>query len=116
AFAADVPTQFFTEHVDFYLIVNTESEFESSEKSLLTAAKLCSRDSVEVLQERSLPGVGMMYMASAPPGLPRRPNSYFLRLDIHDDQWSSVVRQENIALLWNEAPEDTKVELVIVRK
>ncbi|MBT3202816.1 MAG: type VI secretion system baseplate subunit TssK [Gammaproteobacteria bacterium] len=116
AFSADVPTQFFTEHVDFYLIVNTESEFESSEKSLLTAAKLCSRDSVEVLQERSLPGVGMMYMASAPPGLPRRPNSYFLRLDIHDDQWSSVVRQENIALLWNEAPEDTKVELVIVRK
>ena len=116
AFAADVPTQFFTEHVDFYLIVNTVSEFEQSEASLLTAAKLSSRDTVEILQERSLPGVGMVYMPSAPPGLPRRPNSYYLRLDIHDDQWSSVVRQENIALLWNEAPQDTKVELVIVRK
>lgn len=116
AFAADVPTQFFTEHVDFYLIVNTVSDFEASEKSLLTAAKLTSRDTVEVLQERSLPGVGMVYMSSVPPGLPRRPNSYYLRLDIHDDQWSSVVRQENVALLWNEAPEDTKVELVVVRK
>lgn len=116
AFSADVPTQFFTEHVDFYLIVNTVSAFEDSEKSLLTAAKLSSRDTVEVLLERSLPGVGMVYMSSVPPGLPRRPNSYYLRLDIHDDQWSSVVRQENVALLWDEAPEDTKVELVVVRK
>jgi len=115
-FAADVPTQFFAEHVDFYLIVNTVSQFADSEKSLLTAAKLSSRDTVEILQERSLPGVGMVYISSAPPGLPRRPNSYYLRLDIHDDQWSSVVRQESVALLWNEAPDDTKVELVIVRK
>jgi hypothetical protein len=37
-------------------------------------------------------------------------------VDIHDDQWSSVVRQENVALLWDEAPEDTKIELVVVRK
>jgi len=116
AFSADVPTQFFTEHVDFYLIVNTTSKFEESETSLLTAAKLSSRDTVEILQERSLPGVGLVYMTSVPPGLPRRPNSYYLRIDIHDDQWSSVVRQENVALLWDEAPEDTKVELVVVRK
>lgn len=115
-FSADIPPQFFTEHVDFYLIVNTVSNFENSEKSLITAAKLSSEDTVEVLQERSLPGVGMMYLTAVPPGLPRRPNSYYLRIDVHDDQWSSVVRQENVALLWDEAPEDCKVELVVVRK
>ena len=116
AFSADVPTEFFTEHVDFYLIVNTLEDFENAQQSLLTAAKLSSRDTVEVLVERSLPGVGMIYMPAPPPGLPRRPNSYYLRLDIHDDQWSSVARQENVSLLWEEAPEDTKVELVVVRK
>ena len=116
AFSADVPTEFFTEHVDFFLIVNTVEDFEESQKSLLTAAKLSSRDMVETLVERSLPGVGMIYLSTAPPGLPRRPNSYFMRLDIHDDQWSSVVRQENVALLWAEAPEDTSIELVVVRK
>lgn len=116
AFSADVPAEFFTEHVDFYLIVNTVENFEQAQQSLLTAAKLSSRDTVEVLVERSLPGVGMIYMPAPPPGLPRRPNSYYLRLDIHDDQWSSVTRQENVSLLWEEAPEDTKVELVVVRK
>jgi type VI secretion system protein ImpJ len=116
AFSADVPTEFFTEHVDFFLIVNTVEDFEESQKSLLTAAKLSSRDMVETLVERSLPGVGMIYLSTVPPGLPRRPNSYFMRLDIHDDQWSSVVRQENVALLWAEAPEDTSIELVVVRK
>ncbi len=116
AFSADVPSEFFTEHVDFFLIVNTVEDFEESQKSLLTAAKLSSRDMVETLVERSLPGVGMIYLSTAPPGLPRRPNSYYMRLDIHDDQWSSVVRQENVALLWTEAPEDTSIELVVVRK
>ena len=116
AFSADVPNEFFTEHVDFYLIVNTTASFEEAQQSLLTAAKLSSRDTVEVLIERSLPGVGMIYMPAPPPGLPRRPNSYYLRLDIHDDQWSSVTRQQNVSLLWEEAPEDTSVELVVVRK
>ena len=116
AFSADVPSEFFTEHVDFFLIVNTVEDFEQSQKSLLTAAKLSSRDMVETLVERSLPGVGMIYLSTAPPGLPRRPNSYYLRLDVHDDQWTSVVRQENVALLWDEAPQDTSIELVVVRK
>lgn len=116
AFSADVPNEFFTEHVDFYLIVNTMESFEEAQQSLLTAAKLSSRDTVEVLVERSLPGVGLIYMPAPPPGLPRRPNSYYLRLDVHDDQWSSVARQQNVSLLWEEAPEDTKVELVVVRK
>lgn len=116
AFNAGVPSEFFTEYVDFFLIVNTSDDFEESQKSLLTAAKLASRDVVETLVERSLPGVGMIYLPAAPPGLPRRPNSYYLRIDVHDDQWSSVVRQENVALIWNEAPEDVTIELVVVRK
>jgi type VI secretion system protein ImpJ len=116
AFSADVPAEFFTDHVDFFMIVNTVESFETAQQSLLTAAKLASRDTVEVLVERSLPGVGMIYLSSPPPGLPRRPNSYYLRLDVHDDQWSSIERQQNVALLWDEAPEDTKVELVVVRK
>ncbi len=71
---------------------------------------------VETLVERSLPGVGMIYLSAAPPGLPRRSNAYYMRLDVHDDQWSSVSRQESIALLWEEAPDDTTVELAVVRK
>jgi len=116
AYTADVPTEFFTEHVNFFLIVNTAGDFAEGQKSLLTAAKLASRDVVETLVERSLPGVGMIYLQTAPPGLPRRPNAHYFRIDVHDDQWSSVVRQENAALLWEEAPEDAKIELVVVRK
>jgi type VI secretion system protein ImpJ len=116
AYNADIPQEFFTEHVDFFLIVNTVANFEESQNSLLTAAKMASRDLVETLVERSLPGVGMIYLPTAPPGLPRRPNSYYLRIDVHDDHWASVVKQENVALIWDEAPEDAKIELVVVRK
>ncbi len=116
AFTAEVPDKFFTEYVDFYLIVNTMSEFDAWQQSLLTASKLSSRDAVETLIDRSLPGVGVFSLPVAPPGLPRRPNSYYFRVDVHDDQWASVKRQENVSLLWNEAPEDVQIELVVVRK
>jgi type VI secretion system protein ImpJ len=116
AYSEDVPAEFFTEHVDFFLIVNTDEDFSQLQASLLTAAKLSARDTVETLLERSLPGVGMIYLSAAPPGLPRRPNSHYLRLDVHDDQWAAVVRQQNVALLWEEAPEDASFELVVVRK
>jgi type VI secretion system protein ImpJ len=116
AYVADVPAKFFTEHVDFFLIVNTTENFEEGRKSLLTLAKLSSRDAVETLVERSLPGVGIIYLSAVPSGLPSRPSSYYLRLDVHGDQWSSVVRQESIALIWEGAPHDVNVELVVVRR
>ena len=116
AFTADVPDEFLTEYVDFYLIINTVEQPDKWQQSLLTAAKLSSRDTVEVLVERSLPGVGLMSLPVAPPGLPKRANSYYLKVDIHDEQWDSVKRQQNVSLLWNEAPEDSGIELVVVRK
>ena len=116
AFTTDVPDEFLTEYVDFYLIINTVQPTDDWQQSLLTAAKLASRDTVEILVERSLPGVGLISLPVAPPGLPKRVNSYYLKVDIHDEQWNSVKREENVALLWDDSPEDATVELVVVRK
>lgn len=116
AYTADVPDEFLTEYVDFYLIINTVQPTDDWQQSLLTAAKLASRDTVETLVERSLPGVGLISLPVAPPGLPKRVNSYYLKIDIHGEQWDSVKRQENVALLWDDSPEDATVELVVVRK
>ncbi len=115
-FATDIPQEFFTQNVDFYLIVSTKSDFEKHQQSLLTTAKVAARDTVEVLAERSLPGVGLMYIPTPPAEMPRRAESYYLKLDTHNDQWASVERQKTLALLWDEAADDAKIELVIVRR
>ena len=48
--------------------------------------------------------------------MPRRPDAHYVRLDTHDEQWPIVERHKDIALLWDEAPQDAKIELVIVRR
>jgi len=115
-FTAPVPHEFFDQHVDFYLVINSEINVQQYQQSLLTAAKLASRETVEVLAERSLPGVGLINVPIPPTELPRRPNTTYIRLDIHDDQWATVERHRDVALLWDEAPEDVTIELVIVRR
>ncbi len=116
SFNAAIPGEFFDGDNDFYLVVNTSQDFNAYQHSLLTAAKLSRRDSVNVLVERSLPGVGLVHLPFAPPGLPRRPNTYYVRLDKHGEQWSSLVRSHDVALLWEEAPQDVKIELVVLRR
>jgi len=115
-YTAPVPQEFFDQRVDFYLVINSEIKVEQYQPSLLTAAKLASRESVEVLAERSLPGVGLINVPVPPTELPRRPNTAYVRLDVHDDQWATVERHRDVALLWDEAPEDVTIELVIVRR
>ncbi len=115
-FSADVPADFFQQRVDFYLVITTQHDLQRAQHSLLNLAKLASREKVQVLADRSLPGVGLINVPVPPTELPRRPNTFYVRLDVHDEEWLSVERQRDIGLLWPEAPQDAKVELVIVRK
>lgn len=115
-FTAGIPADFFNEDNDFYLVINTAQDFSAYQHSLLTVAKLSSRENVDILVERSLPGVGMIHVPFAPPGLPRRANTYYVRLEKGGEQWSSLMRSHDVALLWEEAPEDVGIELVVLRR
>jgi len=49
-----------------------------------------------------------------PQELPRRAFSIYFQLDHHSDLWSRVEKGKNLALYWDTAPEDLKVELMVV--
>lgn len=115
-FSTNIPGQFFEQQVDFYLILNTEKSWDEHAQSFLTTGKLADSSMVEVLAERSLPGVGLYHMPSPPAGLPTKAFANYARIDIHDDKWQQIQSKQNLALMWDEAPEDLKVELVILRK
>jgi type VI secretion system protein ImpJ len=115
-FSTEIPSEFFEQQVDFYLILNTEQSWDDHSQSFLTTAKLADSSTVEVLAERSLPGVGLYHMPSPPAGLPKKAFANYARIDIHDDKWQQIQSKQNLALMWDEAPSDLKVELVILRK
>jgi len=77
-------------------------------------AKLGARESLPILIARALPGVRLEHLDLPPQELPRRARSIYFQVDHHSDQWAYVERGNNIALYWDVAPEDLKVELMVV--
>lgn len=98
----------------FYLVFETTGDPQSMLQSLETMAKLGSRESLPILIARALPGIRLEHLAIPPQELPRRAHSVYFRIDHHSDQWAQVERGHNIALYWDSAPEDLKVELMVV--
>ena len=116
SFITDIPKDFFEEKADFYLVINSKDDWEDYSQSFFTAAKLASKNTIDVLIERSLPGIGLIHTPTAPSGLPKKDNANYVRIDVHDDEWLSVQRQQNLVLHWDEAPEELQIELVILKR
>lgn len=97
-----------------YLVSETEEDPQQVIESLETIAKLGSRESLPILIARALPGVKLNQLQSPPQELPRRTRAIYFQIDHHSDQWAQVVKGLNLALYWDTAPEDLKLELMIV--
>lgn len=112
--AAELSPTIFEGRNRFYLVFETEGDPQSVLQSLETMAKLGSRESLPILIARALPGIRLEHLPTPPQELPRRAHSIYFRIDHHSDQWAQVERGHNIALYWDAAPEDLKVELMVV--
>jgi len=113
-FAAELAPAIFEGRNRFYLVLKTEEDPKLVLQSLMTAAKLSSRESLPILIARALPGIGLEHLANPPQELPRRASCIYLQIDHHNDQWASVRKGNNMALYWDRAPEDLEAELMVV--
>lgn len=116
SFTTEIPKEFFEDRADFFLVVNSKDDWDDYSQSFFTAAKLASKNTIDVLIDRSLPGIGLIHTPTAPSGLPKKDHAHYVRIDIHDDEWLSVQRQQNLVLHWDEAPEELQIELVILKR
>ncbi|MDX9788452.1 MAG: type VI secretion system baseplate subunit TssK [Desulfobacterales bacterium] len=113
-FAADLNPAVFSGANRYYLVFETQSDPQGLLQSLETAGKLGARESLPLLIARALPGVRLDHLVLPPQELPRRSFSIYFQIDHHSDLWSRVEKSNNLALYWDTAPEDLKVELMVV--
>jgi len=113
-YAATLKPAMFEGRNRFYLVLKTEEEPKLVPKSVETMAKFSSREHLPILIARALPGIGLEHLPSPPQELPRRAHSIYFAVNHHSDQWASVQTGNNIALYWDNAPEDLEVELMVV--
>ncbi len=115
-YSSELPPAVFEGRNRFYLVVQTAADPKQTLGTIATGAKLSSRENLPILIVRALPGVGMENLDRPPQELPRRPDALYFQVDSHSDQWLNIVKGNNIALFWDSAPQDLKVELMVVGK
>ena len=113
-YAAALKPAMFEGRNRFYLVLKTEEEPKLVLKSIETIAKFSSREHLPILIARALPGIGLEHLPVPPQELPRRAHSIYFSVNHHSDQWALVQKGNNIALYWDNAPEDLEVELMVV--
>ncbi len=113
-YAAELLPAIFEGRNRFYLVFETETDPQSVLQALGTISKLSSRESLPLLIAQALPGIKMEHLSDPPQELPRRARAIYCQVDHHSDQWAQVQKGQNIALYWDTAPEDLKVELMVV--
>lgn len=113
-YAAELKPAIFEGRNRFFLAVKTEEDPKIVLQALEDIAKLSSREHLNTLVSRSLPGIGLQYLQIPPQELPRRANTMYFAINHHDEQWAAVAKQYGLALFWNGAPADMEIELMVV--
>lgn len=113
-YSTDLPPAVFDGSNRFYLVVETGADPAEVAGSINTSAKLSSREALAILIVRSLPALGLKHLPVPPQELPRKAGAGYFQVEHYGDQWANVQKGKNIALFWDSAPEDLKVELMVV--
>jgi len=113
-FTAELKPAMFEGRNRYYLVCETEADPQEVVESLETIAKLGTRETLPILIARALPGIKLQHLPLPPQELPRRARAVYFQIDHHGDGWAQVQKAHNLALYWDAAPEDLKVELMIV--
>jgi type VI secretion system protein ImpJ len=113
-YAAELTPAVFEGGNRFYLVFETETDPQTVLQSLETITKLSSRESLPLLIAKALPGIKLEHLSAPPQELPRRAQAIYCQIDHRGNHWSEIQKGHNIALYWDTAPEDLKVELMVV--
>ncbi|MCK5230426.1 MAG: type VI secretion system baseplate subunit TssK, partial [Desulfobulbaceae bacterium] len=112
-FSCKIEAEDFKSRYSYTLIVQTAGDQEQIVGSLQKIAKIGSFEQIQTMISRALPGVPLRHRLVPPPGLPKRPDSYYFKLDSNSPHWQEIINSRQICLYWDEAPDDVSVELAI---
>lgn len=115
-YQAEIPTELFAPQNSFFIGVRTAAKFEEMIDSFTSFSKTGSVSEVDIYVERSLPGLDLKFLRAHPEGIPKRQNAYYFRIDRNDPAMGSIQDWKNIVLLWDQAPDDLKVEFIVLRR
>jgi type VI secretion system protein ImpJ len=113
-FVTDLEPKIFEGRKRFFLVFETETDHQEILQDTESIAKLGSREALPILIARALPGIKFEYLPIPPQELPRKAHAIYFQIDHRSDLWTQVQRENNLALYWDSAPQDLKIEFMAV--
>ncbi len=115
SYSCNLSNEFFTRQNSMYLRLETNMPASELVSSFNLFSKLGAESQVGIYAQRAIPGVPVNFLPEQPVGLERRAKVIYFNIDRDSDKWKSVEEQGVLSLLWDEAPEDLVVEMVVVQ-
>ncbi|MGD9947342.1 MAG: type VI secretion system baseplate subunit TssK [Desulfobulbus sp.] len=100
----------------YYLLLWTALDLKQILESLAHLTRVTSLSYLPTITKRALAGIELSYLTQPPREAQGNANSYFFRINDTDKQWGFVVNEQCLAMHWEGAPEDLKVELMVIRR
>jgi type VI secretion system protein ImpJ len=110
-----IPSDYLGSRHRFYLILQSQAIKDIDVRELLGVARLASSDMIADLIDHALPGVDLMELPGPPPGLPRRSDARYFRIEQMSEGWEQIEQSGAIAFYWPQAPEGLRVIIVATR-
>jgi type VI secretion system protein ImpJ len=113
-FAANLERRFFEGNNRYYLVIKADIPPRELERLLTGTGKVCSREEMEALRQRALPGLPVRYLETPPTELPRRAQSSYFELDHRTNLWNRIEQRQNIAVFCQLSPDKTEMQLMVL--
>ena len=97
----------------YFIVLKSTDESERIINDLHNLVKIGTRENIESMISRALPGVPVRHRLVPPPGMPKRAGLHYFRIDSKHHLFEEIKRAGDITLFWNNAPEDASIEIVI---
>jgi type VI secretion system protein ImpJ len=110
-----LPGEFFATRNRFYLVTKTGSNNDRLSQDFVKAVRLASPSQLPALIDLALPGIDLIEVLTPPQGLPQRSNTRYYRIEQMAQAWEAVEQEGELAMFWAQAPEDLRVEVVVLR-
>jgi len=112
-FRAQIPADEFRAHYMYFIVLKSTAESETILNELHNLVKIAPKSRIGSMISRALPGVPIRHRLVPPPGMPKREDTYYFRIDSKHHIWEEIKQSGDVTLFWDNAPEDASLEIVI---
>lgn len=114
-FTCSMENSMFKPKSSYFLVVKCGDVCKKAVEDFASVNKIAPRESINTLIQRALPGIVCSEVLTPPQGLPKREGILYLKLDVTNNIWLDVKRYNNIAIYYDDAPEDMTIHLAVVK-